>query len=552
MISTSTHDARTEHASPSFLIIDDDEIDQISCQRALRQGFGSSARIDTAGGWQQAIAAIEEHAHDIYLIDHNLSGGTGLDLIQRYCESMQDRVFILFTGQDNREIDIAATAAGAADYIVKSEITATRLERSVRFALAMNRQKQELLEMARALETANEAAQKTANELKITQNELRDTLAQANASEKQKRLVLDALPITVAYIDRDERYALVNKLACEWCRKSEAEIVGQSVDALHDQSFGPLKETLLSVLQDETAIVEKLIRYPDDIERDVKIYATPDTRPDGSIAGWYTMTEDISERRKLDNLKKEFITTVSHELRTPLTSLFGSVSLMRETASGDSAQLIDIAHRNCERLMDLVNDLLDMEKIETGQLAFDEAPVSVRNVVQDAIELNAAYGARFKVAFETSTEIPDLFVTGNYQSLLQVLANFLSNAAKSSPEGSKVSVSAFQTGKFVEIAVQDSGCGISAQFHDVIFEKFVKIDTLNSNQVPGTGLGLSICRKIVEQHNGEIGFESALGEGSTFFFKVPATEVSETAQLHPIAHRIAAGGSNGFNANGPY
>lgn len=543
MMPAPTYDAQKDHASPSFLIIDDDEIDQISCKRALQQGFGSSAKIDVAGDWQEAIAAIEGRTHDIYLIDQNLAGGTGLDLIQRYCETMQDSVFILFTGQDNRDIDIAATAVGASDFIVKSEITATRLERSVRFALAMNHQKQELLEMARALETANAAAQKTANELKITQSELRDALAQANASEKQKRLVLDALPITVAYIDRDARYALVNKLACEWYQKSETEIVGQSVDALHGQSFGPLKETLISVLTDETAIVEKLIRYPDGVERDVKIYATPDNRHDGSVAGWYTMTEDISERRKLDNLKKEFITTVSHELRTPLTSLFGSVSLIRKTASGGSTQLVDIAHRNCERLMDLVNDLLDMEKIEMDCLEFDEAPVSVRNVVEDAIELNAAYGAKFKVTFETSAEVPDLFVTGNYQSLLQVLANFLSNAAKCSPEGSKVSVAAFQAENFVEFTVQDWGCGIPEQFHDVIFEKFAKIDTLNSNQAPGTGLGLTICRKIVDQHHGEIGFHSKQGEGSTFFFKIPCTDAVQAQTNRPVPPQMAAGGN---------
>ena len=133
-----TPSSSSEATAPRFLIIDDDEVDRITYQRSLKEGFGQSTRIDTAGDWEEAIVAIERQAHDIYLIDQNLSGGTGLDLIRRYRAHMADCGFILFTGQDNRDIDLAATEAGAANFIPKSEITSARLERSVRFALAMN------------------------------------------------------------------------------------------------------------------------------------------------------------------------------------------------------------------------------------------------------------------------------------------------------------------------------------------------------------------------------------------------------------------------------
>ena len=228
----------------------------------------------------------------------------------------------------------------------------------------------------------------------------------------QKRLVLDALPIAVAYVDREERYALVNRTACEWYRKTENQIIGLSVNDAHGDDFSSLQETLEAVLQDETVIIEDLIRYPDNVSRDVKIYSAPEFGPDRQIRGWYTMTEDISERRKLENLKKEFITTVSHELLTLLTSLFGSISLLRnvltEKTSGESTQLVDIAHRNCERLMELVSDLLDMEKIETEQIEFDDSPVSIRQLVQEGVELNAAYGDRFGVTFEVAGSVPTL------------------------------------------------------------------------------------------------------------------------------------------------
>ena len=520
-----TPSSSSEATAPRFLIIDDDEVDRITYGRSLKEGFGQSTRIDTAGDWEEAIVAIERQAHDIYLIDQNLSGGTGLDLIRRYRAHMEDCVFILFTGQDNRDIDLAATEAGAANFIPKSEITSARLERSVRFALAMNSQKRQLLDMTRALEKANTIALTNAQALEQTQLELREALSQANASEMQKRLVLDALPIAVAYVDREKRYALVNRTACEWYRKTENQIIGLSVNDAHGDDFSSLQETLEAVLQEETVIIEDLIRYPDNVSRDVKIYSAPEFGPDRQIRGWYTMTEDISERRKLENLKREFITTVSHELLTPLTSLFGSISLLRnvltEQTSGESTQLVDIAHRNCERLMELVSDLLDMEKIETEQIEFDDAPVSIRQLVQEGVELNAAYGDRFGVTFEVAGSVPDLAVPGNRQALLQVMANLLSNAAKSSDAESRVEICVIHNEDVVDIAARDWGFGIPEEFHDEILEKFVKIDNLSSRQVPGTGLGLSICRKIVTQHNGTIGFRSKSGEGSTFHFSIP-------------------------------
>ena len=405
------------------------------------------------------------------------------------------------TGQDNRDIDLAATEAGAADFIPKSEITSARLERPVRFALTMNSQKRQLLDMTRALEKAKTIALTNAQALEKTRIELQEVLSQANAGEMQKRLVLDALPIAVAYVDREKRYALINRTACEWYRKTENQIIGLSVNDAHGDDFSSLQETLEAVLQDETVIIEDLIRYPDNVSRDVKIYSAPEFGPDRQIRGWYTMTEDISERRKLENLKKEFITTVSHELLTPLTSLFGSISLLRnvltEQTSGESTQLVDIAHRNCEGLMELVSDRLDMEKIETEQTEFDDSPVSIRQLVQEGVELNAAYGDRFGVTFEVAGSVPNLAVPGNRQALLQVMENLLSNAAKSSDDESRVEICVTNNEDVVDIAECDWGCGIPEEFHDEIFEKYFKIDNLSSSQVPGTGLGLSICRKIV-------------------------------------------------------
>ncbi len=243
--------------------------------------------------------------------------------------------------------------------------------------------------------------------------------------------------------------------------------------------------------------------------------------------GMVSIRTDVSKRRELENLKSEFVATVSHELRTPLTSIYGALGLVRNGAAGDlpekAQQLIDIAHNNCERLVGLVNDILDMEKIEAGKFDYTMAPVSIRELIREAVVLNAAYGTLFDVTFEVPGEVPDLTVTGDFQRLLHIMTNLLSNATKHSHKGGRVVISADRSGEFVKVAVRDWGTGIPEEFHDRLFEKFSTIDATGSQAVLGTGLGLTISRAIIDHHKGKISFESKLGVGSTFYVELPIT-----------------------------
>ncbi len=199
---------------PSFLIVDDDEVDSLNCRRTLKRSFGEHTEIDAAMTWDEAAAAMEARVYDVYIVDHNLGGRTGIELVQEYSEIMQDHVFILLTGQDDRNIDLAAANAGASDYLLKSDLSPERLERSVRFALSMCAQKRELINMAKALETATADAQQEsrkhltlARELEATQDQLHQTLSRAEESERQYRHlaqhdVLTGLPNRMLFADR--------------------------------------------------------------------------------------------------------------------------------------------------------------------------------------------------------------------------------------------------------------------------------------------------------------------------------------------------------------
>ncbi|MFN7087508.1 MAG: CHASE domain-containing protein [Burkholderiales bacterium] len=233
---------------------------------------------------------------------------------------------------------------------------------------------------------------------------------------------------------------------------------------------------------------------------------------------------DISASKEIDRLKNEFIATVSHELRTPLTGIIGALSLMREDSralSGESAMFLDMAYQNSERLASLINDFLYLEKIESGQMEFRIEPVDVAAVLEKAVRLNTAYAERLDVQLQLQKPLPTARVRADVERLIQVLTNLLSNAAKFSPAGMAVEISAAVRDSTVRFAIRDHGPGVPSDFRDRIFQKFAQADGSDTRQRGGTGLGLSICKVIVEKMNGSIGFESAPGQGATFYFDLP-------------------------------
>jgi PAS domain S-box-containing protein len=242
---------------------------------------------------------------------------------------------------------------------------------------------------------------------------------------------------------------------------------------------------------------------------------------------------DVTERTKLDRLKSEFVSVVSHELRTPLTSVRGSLSLLNTGVAGElparARAMVSIGLQNSERLLRLINDILDMEKIESGKMEFDFEPLTVRSLIDAAVAENRAFLDQLKLGVETVFNgEPGTTVRGDNGRLMQVLANLISNAAKYSPEGGVVTVGAEAGETSVRLWVKDRGPGIPESFHGRIFQKFSQADSSDTRQKGGTGLGLSIAKAIVERHGGTIGFETAEGKGTTFIVDLPLHEAAET------------------------
>jgi len=237
------------------------------------------------------------------------------------------------------------------------------------------------------------------------------------------------------------------------------------------------------------------------------------------------IVRDITERKRVEQLKNEFVSKVSHELRTPLTSIAGSLGLLAGGAVGQLPEkarpLVDIARTNSNRLTRLIDDLLDMEKMAAGKLAFDLRTETLMPLLGEALEANQTYAEQLGVRLALRECGEGVAVRVDRWRLMQVLSNLLSNAAKYAPRGSVVELAASVHERLVRVAVKDSGPGIPAEFHDGVFQRFSQADSSDSRQKGGTGLGLAITKELIEHMGGQIGFESAPGAGATFYFDLP-------------------------------
>ncbi|MBT5660417.1 MAG: response regulator, partial [Rhodospirillaceae bacterium] len=393
-------------------------------------------------------------------------------------------------------------------------------------------QKNEIGEMARAIEVFKTNA--------IERARAEDSLKE---QEERHRLILDNAADGIITADDRGIIQTFNPAAEKLFEYSTAEIIGQSLDVLMPEAIRhPHTDYISRYLETgESRVVGNRIEL-EGLKKDGGTFPLELAVSEMIVGGNKIFTgiiSDITQRKEADRMKNEFISTVSHELRTPLTSIKGSLGLIRSGHAGDLPDalkgMLDIAYNNCDRLVRLINDILDIEKISAGKMDFQMKPLALAPLLTQAIEANKAYGEERRVTFVLTDIAQDATVLGDPDRLMQVLANLLSNAAKFSPENDEVEISLHREGTGFRISVHDHGRGIAAEFQSRIFGKFQQGDSSDSREKGGTGLGLNIAKSIIELHNGTIGFDSRPGGGTTFYFSLP-----ELAATAPLATKLPA------------
>lgn len=282
-------------------------------------------------------------------------------------------------------------------------------------------------------------------------------------------------------------------------------------------------------------------------EGDGQIYeATYNTIRDAdyNAIGAAHIMRDVTERKKVEHLKNEFVSIVSHELRTPLTSIRGSISLMLAGTTGKidgkTLAMLNIANNNCDRLVKLINDILDIEKIESGKLEFHMVIVDLNDLAAQAVADNEEYIKKFDVSIKLEKNPQPVLVRADAERLMQVFNNLISNAAKFSPPKDEISVSVSLEGEMARVSITDRGPGVPESFTKHIFEKFSQADSSAIRKHGGSGLGLSISKAIIDMHNGQINFISNKDKKTIFYFEIPLWNERTNSQISDL---------NQFNAD---
>lgn len=267
--------------------------------------------------------------------------------------------------------------------------------------------------------------------------------------------------------------------------------------------------------------------------------ANPITDDKGLITGFQGAFRDVTERKKLDEMKNEFISMVSHELRTPLTSIRGAIGLLSGNKSNDfsdrTKNLFEIAVANCDRLTFIINDILDIERFVAGKWDLHKKPVEIATLFNDAIKL-VPQVTTVQIVIENPTD--HIKVYGDYARLMQVMVNLLSNAIKFSPKNGKIFIGSKVENSILTIYVRDEGPGVPEQIQSKLFQKFSRADIPGMQIVPGAGLGLYIVKQIIEKHGGTVGFNSQPNKGATFYFNLPILNENSNFDMNQIPANV--------------
>ncbi len=349
----------------------------------------------------------------------------------------------------------------------------------------------------------------------------------------QSQAILSSLAEGIVMRDSENRIILVNPAAEELLDLKTEDVLGKDAD----NYLGIKKKDIEEVERKEASgeVVAPVNRKVGD--RVLSINVRPIKTADGQRLGTVCAIRDVTEFARVDQMKTEFVSTVSHELRTPLTSIKGYVDLVVDGEAGEINEtqrgFLGIVQSNTDRLVGLINDLLDISRIEAGGLQLNITTVPLDQVIREvAVSLHNQIEEK-ELSLELALPQEPIQVRADRARITQVLTNLLSNAYKFTPEGGKISVSAKVTDSQVQVEVADTGTGISAQNQKRLFTKFFRVDSSTTQEVGGSGLGLTITKSIVEMHGGKIWVESEIGKGSTFSFTLPAVAPVERPRVHP-------------------
>lgn len=486
----------------NVLIVDDERIIRDGAERILTKEKWTVA---TAENGAQGLALLNENAFEILLLDLMMPGISGMEVLKKVQETHPDLLVIVITGYATVENAVEAMKSGAYDFIPKP-FTPDQLRLVVRRAVdRLNLKREaELLRIERA-------------------KSLRDV-----ANEKSRTLtIINYMADGVLVTDRKGFVVLNNPAVTRMLGLEGESPLGKHLfDWTKNEDFTQMVEKVLQMEgSDSPQGTSQELAWGNPPKSFFMAHAAPVRNEQGEILGSVTILNDVTWFKELDRMKSDFVDMVSHELRSPLSSIRQQVSLFVEGLVGDlnekQHQLLSRVQMRIDGLIGMINNLLDLSRIEAGRLVQQKERIIISDAIHDVVELMTPEAQSKQLSFEVNIDSQLLPIYADRQSMETVFTNLLSNAVKYNREGGKIVISAQNRGDFVEIKVADTGVGIAKADLPQVFDKFFRIRTEYTRKVVGSGLGLPLTKAIIEAHLGTITVESEQGQGTTFVVLLP-------------------------------
>lgn len=511
-----------------ILLVDDEESVLLTLEAVLKK---EGHAVTAVGTGADALRAIREQRFDLLLSDLRIDDVDGLTLLAAAQKRDPETVSILLTGYASLESAVQALRYGAFNYLLKP----CNIE-EMKLTIARGLEKKRLSEALRArveeLEQANETIRtfstQLEREVKTATAELAQHVRQLQDARQRMDAVIDSMKDGLVVYDRDGKALLANTFMLSLFGTTLDKVLGRTADEVAELTGEPSIDSapglMLTSNRDEQGVAVTF-EIDGPRKRFVRRVISPVIGEGAPVSGLVVIYQDITDQKEVEQLKDDFLSITSHELKTPLTSIMGYAQLLSRRLSGaarraGSDDVIEVIENQCRRMKRLVEDLLDVSRIERGSLETSHSAVNLVSLVEETV---AKFGAAsHEHELKMVKHEASLTVWGDEDRLEQVVTNLLSNAVKYSPEGGKVEVRMLRSGDTAEVAVRDWGIGIPSDQQEHIFSRFYQAESVvRSRRFGGMGLGLFISKAIVDEMGGSISVESEVGKGSTFRFVLP-------------------------------
>lgn len=484
----------------TVLVVDDEKVVRDGCRRVL---CGRGYQVDLAASGQEAMERLGDGPVDIILLDLKMPGMSGEELLDRVRDLYPDIPVIVITGHGTVDTAVECMKKGAYDFITKP------------------------FEVQHFLLTVNRAADKRRLEQRARQFEEQNIRNLYDLYLEQSRLktIINCMADGVMVTNRNLEVVLHNPALMRLLEvMRELENPFPISEIFEQESF---LDTLRKIQSGESAAGEAVSQELRIGKKTLRAISAPALGPDKAATGTVTVLEDVTAFKQLDQMKSDFVNMVAHELRSPLVSIRQINTVLLEGLAGPlkekQQEFIDRGVRKIDGLLDLINDLLNVARLEAGGYVESQVPTDIGEVIEQTVSLMDPRAREQRITLHYRCE--DLKpVQANPKTIEQVFTNLISNAINYSPNGGGVSVTACCRGENLEIKVADNGVGIPSDELPKIFDKFYRVKHSQTRQVTGTGLGLSIVKGIVEAHRGTIEVDSELGRGTTFRILLPVVK----------------------------